>query len=195
MDSNNIYANVTPTPVQEPVPEAQGTNQQPVYQQTVDTQNAYQQTVYQQPVYQQPTPQQVDPQAVYQQPPYVAPTPEYDTGVKCPGKEITGMILGINALVWSVLGAMFCWMPLYGIIFGTLYPLMGIGCGVAANILHKKVLEQATVTTKKIHIGKKLATAGIIVGAVSIGLAIMFLIIWIAAGVGFSKLGRYSYYY
>ena len=189
MDNNNIYANVTPTPVQDQNQGSQATDgqtvyQQSVYQQPTDQQQTSQQTVYQQPVYQQ---------AIYQQPVYTSNPGE----VKCPGKEITGMVLGINSLAWSIFGLFFGWIPLYGMIFGIVYGIIGIGCGIATNIIHNKVLEQATVITNKIRNGKKLATAGIIVGAIAIGLSIIIGIVCIVAGVGaISKYGSsYSRYF
>ena len=180
MDSDNIYGTVTPTPVDDQANNSQPTGQQTVYQQQNYQQAGYQQTVYQQPVS----------QPMYQQ-------PVDSTVVKCPGKEITGMVLGINSLVWSVFAIMFCWMPFYGIVFGIIYGLMGIGCGIATNVLHKKVLETATLITNKIRRGKGMATAGIIIGAIGIGLAIVFCIVWVAAGIGLSKygVGSHSYYY
>lgn len=189
MDSNNIYANVTPTPVSDQnqgsqAAEGQTVYQQSVYQQPADQQQTSRQTVYQQPVYQQ---------ATYQQPVYTSNPGE----VKCPGKEITGMVLGINSLAWSIFGLFFGWIPFYGMIFGIVYGIIGIGCGIATNIIHNKVLEQATVITNKIRNGKKLATAGIIVGAVAIGLSIIIGIVWIVAGVGaISQYGSsYSRYF
>ena len=154
MDNNeNIYANVNATPVQE---------NGPVY--------------YQQVSQQQANSQQFNTQQTYN--PYQQQAP---VGTRCPGKEITGLVLGINSLVWSVLAAMFCWMPFYGLIFGLIYGLFGIGFAIATNILHGKVMEQATITTKKIHTGKKLAKAGLIVGIIAIALSILFFVIWIGA--------------
>ena len=67
--------------------------QQPMYQQPVyqaPQQPAYQQPVYQQPVYQQP---------VYQQPVYqVAPQPQGN------GAGTAGMVLGIIAIVFALIG-------------------------------------------------------------------------------------------
>ncbi len=154
MDNNNIYANVNPTPVQ-------GTGQSSNGQEK----SAYnQQTVYgQQTTYGQQT---------------------YNTNVqnvtRCPGKEIAGLVLGINSLVWSVLAAFLSWIPFYGLIFGFIWGGFGIGFAIATNILHRKVMEQATLTTNKIHIGKKLAKAGLIVGIISIAVAVTFCIIWVA---------------
>ena len=116
--------------------------------------------------------------------------PTYQAGpTRCPGKEIAGLALGINSLVWGVLGAAFSFMPIYGIIFGIIWGGFGIGFGVAANILHKKVHEQATEITNKIEIGKKLATAGMIVSAIAIALGIVVSILFT---VGIATLGVFE---
>ncbi len=149
------------------------------------------------PVNQQ-TAQQTTQQPVYQQPVYSSNTP---TGTRCPGKEIAGLVLGINALVWSVLGAFFSWMPFYGLIFGLIWGGFGVGFAIATNILYKKVMEQATIITNKIHTGKKLAKAGLIVGIIAMALSVVICIIWVgiigaAALIGqggsdlFEQLGR-----
>lgn len=98
---------------------------------------------------------------------------------RCPGKEIVGMVLGINSLVWGVLGIFFCWHIGLAIAYGGI----GIGTGIAARILHNKVHEQATLITNKIEIGNKLGLAGIICGAVSIVLSIIVLIVLISFGI------------
>ena len=41
--------------------------------------------------------------------------------VRCPGKEIVGFVFGINALVWGILGALFSWIPFYGLIFSGIW--------------------------------------------------------------------------
>ena len=41
--------------------------------------------------------------------------------VRCPGKEIIGMVFGINSIAWGGLGLLFSWIPFYGMIF----PLSG----------------------------------------------------------------------
>lgn len=101
-------------------------------------------------------------------------TPE----VKCPGKEITGMILGINALLFGIFAIAFGWIPFgIGVIYGIVFALFGIGTGIAAIVLWSKVCQQATVTTRKGLIGKNLGLAGIIVS----GCGIVFSIICCAA--------------
>ena len=99
--------------------------------------------------------------------------------VRCPGKEITGMILGINSLLWGSLGLFFCWHIVIAIVYGG----FGIGFGIAATILRKKVHEVANQITKKIEIGGKLGIAGIVCGAVSIVLGIMFVILIASVGI------------
>ena len=79
-----------PQPEPQPVYQApqQPTYQQPVYQ--APQQPVYQQPVYQQPVYQQP---------VYQQPVYqAAPQPQGN------GAGTAGMVLGIIAIVFALIG-------------------------------------------------------------------------------------------
>ena len=46
----------------------------------------------------------MDSNTIYTQEPYqqISRTPE----VKCPGKEISGLVFGINALVWGILALM-----------------------------------------------------------------------------------------
>lgn len=101
---------------------------------------------------------------------------------KCPGKEITGMVLGINAIAWSGLGMLFCWHFALGLVYG----LLGIGCGIGATVLHKKVHEQATYITNKIELGKKLGIAGIIVGSILLLISFLILVAFIALGVAAS---------
>lgn len=103
--------------------------------------------------------------------------------VGCPGKEITGMILGINALTWPVLGLMFCIIPISGGIISIVYGLLGVGCAIPAMILYNKVNEQADYMTKKIITGRKLAIAGLIVGAVGVFMGILAICLWVA-GIG-----------
>ena len=156
-------------------------------------------------IYQSNTPQQPQ-QQVYQQPVYqqqVQPTPAYNynpaavqpVGTKCPGKEITGLVMGIASLVEGIATVTCGWIPIYGIIYAIIFGLFGIGTGVAANILHKKVHEEATIITKKIETGKKLAVPGIILSAVGIGLSITIGIIVCAAigtAAGLGSLGASS---
>lgn len=104
---------------------------------------------------------------------------------RCPGKEISGLVLGINSIFWSAFGLIFCWYAALGITYG----VIGIVCGIVALVLHKKVMEQATVITKKIKVAKTLGTIGIIVGAVLIVLSIILLIVFITLGVGMGALG------
>jgi len=97
--------------------------------------------------------------------------------VKCPGKEITSMILGIFSLFYGVFGIFFCWMPVYAWIFG----LFAVGCGIPSIVLHNSVMKIATVTTKKVKVGKNLAVAGIITGAAAMVLDIIVIIVFAGA--------------
>lgn len=92
--------------------------------------------------------------------------------IKCPGKEITGMIMGINSLLWGSLAFLFCWHIVISFIYGGI----GIGFAIAAFVLHKQVMETATHITKKITVGKNLATAGMICSCVAIGLSIVVIV-------------------
>lgn len=88
-----------PQPEPQPVYQApqQPTYQQPVYQ--APQQPVYQQPVYQQPVYQQP---------VYQQPVYqAAPQPQGN------GAGTAGMVLGIIAIVFAMVGLIFLGIGLW----------------------------------------------------------------------------------
>lgn len=93
--------------------------------------------------------------------------------VRCPGKEIAGLILGINSVLWSVIGLFFCWHFALALV----YAGFGIGMGIAALILHKKVMEQATVTTGKIKAAKILGIIGIIVSVILLLLGILILVL------------------
>lgn len=99
------------------------------------------------------------------------------TETRCPGKEIVGMVFGINALVWGVFGAIFCWFLPIAITFG----IIGIGCGITAMIMHSKVHQQATVITNKIETGKKLGIAGLITGSAAIIISITVTIIFFSS--------------
>ncbi len=161
-NNDNIYANVTATPV----------NPQSVYSQTVNTanteaQNNGQANYYQQPVYQQPMYQQI-------------PQPQKPAGIQCPGKEITGMIFGINALVWGILSLIVCWIPIYSLILGTMYGVFAIAFAIVAKTLANKVFAQATIITNKIRNGNKLATAGLVLGIIGLVLSIIIGVLWIS---------------
>ncbi len=111
--------------------------------------------------------------------------------VRCPGKEIVGFVFGINALVWSILGTMFCWIPMYGIIFSVIWGGMGIICGIVTLVMHKQVHEVAEEISNKIENGKKMAIPGIIVGAVGIVISIVVMIVMVAV-VGVAAFSSFS---
>lgn len=97
--------------------------------------------------------------------------------IKYPGKEITSMVFGINALVWGVFTIFFCWH----IVLAMVYGVMSIGFGIVALVLRNQVYSSnATVFTGKANIGKKLGTAGIICGAVAMVLSIIIIFVIIA---------------
>ena len=158
-------------------------------------QGGFEQPVYeQQPVYNQGFTQAgYDPnQGAYQQPADLQGFNRVPT--KCPGKEIAGLVLGINSLVWGILGLLFSWIPIYGMIFSFIWGgLMGVGCGIATNILHKKVHEEAEEITGKIETAKKLAVPGIILGIVGCVISIIVLIVFVII-LGAGAVGALSNY-
>lgn len=103
-----------------------------------------------------------------------------DTPVMCPGKEITSMVFGINAIVWSGLGTLFGLIPLYGMIYYVIWGLVGLGCAITSKILYKKAKEQADYVTKKGETGNKLSNISFIVLGVGLLISIVMLIIGIA---------------
>ena len=161
MDSN-YFDNQTASPVeQKPVQDADNFGMQ----ETAATESAPEQIMYQ--------------NTVYVQQGETSPTAATSAPKRCPGKEITGLVLGINALVWPIIGLCCCALPISGGILSIIYGLFGIGFGIAAAILYNKCIEQADYITKKITIGKKLGIAGIIVGAVGIVLGIVSICLWV----------------
>ena len=108
----------------------------------------------------------------------------YTEPVRCPGKEITSMVFGINALVWGVFGLVFCWHIVLAIVYG----VVGIGCGITAIVLFKQVKNIATVITKKGEVGNKLGIAGLICSILAIVISILVLIVLISLGV-FTAMG------
>ena len=118
---------------------------------------------------------------------------------KCPGKEIVGFVFGINSLAWGILGLLFSWIPIYGMIFSFIWGgLFGVGCGIVALVMNKKVHEEAEEFTGKAETGKKLAVPGIIVGilgcVVSIVVLIVFVLILGIGAVGSISSMSNSYY-
>ena len=143
---------------------------------------------YTQPQYTQPQYTQTPDMGAYNQ-----VNTEYQSGAtKCPGKEITGFILGINSIVWGGLSLLCGFIPFYGMIFAFIWGGFGIGFGIATNILHKKVHEEATEITNKIETGKKLATPGIILSIVAMVLSTIVTIVLFAIGVGAAVIGSSS---
>lgn len=104
---------------------------------------------------------------------YDEPVEEYQPEVRCPGKEITGMILGIASTVWGILSLIFCWMPIEGLIIDIVYALFVLGFSIATFILNAKVRKEATVVTKKITFGVIMAIIGLVITAIAIVLAVI----------------------
>ncbi len=185
MDNDNIYANVTAAEVKAEGENTQSMNSQQVnnsaYQQQAG-QSTYNQQVkndtYQQQAGQSTYGQQAN-NGIYQQAPQ-----NRRAETKCPGKEIVGLILGIHSLVMGIFGLFFGWVPVYGIIYAIIYSMFAVGCAVAAKILYKKVMEQATTYTNKIVRGNGLATAGLITGIISVVVSIILCCIYVAVGIG-----------
>ena len=90
-------------------------------------QDGYTQPQYTQPQYTQPQYTQTPDMGAYNQ-----VNTEYQSGAtKCPGKEITGFILGINSIVWGGLSLLCGFIPFYGMIFAFIWGGFGIGFGIA----------------------------------------------------------------
>lgn len=163
--SENYFDDQTATPVEQPLQSADnfeaGSDSQ-VAEESAPEQIMYQNTVY------------------VQQEGTAGASSATSAPKRCPGKEIAGMVLGINGLAWPVIGLFCCVIPVSGGIIGIIYGMIGIGCSIAAIILHNKCVEQADYITKKIVIGKKLAIAGLICGGVGIVLGIVSIVAWVA---------------
>ena len=144
------------------------------------TNPGYAQEGYAQPQYTQPEYTQTPDMGAFSQ-----TNTGYQTGAtKCPGKEITGFILGINSIVWGGLSLLCGFIPFYGMIFAFIWGAFGIGFGIATNILHKKVHEEATEITNKIETGKKLALPGIILSIVAMVISVVvFIVVVLILGV------------
>lgn len=120
--------------------------------------------------------------------------------VKCPGKEITGMIFGISALIWGVIGIImgFVGIAVAGTIqryssylgsyrgsvasassqvyvYGFVYAFMAIGCAIVTIVLRGKIFAVAQEISNKIKIGFGLAIAGLITGGIGLLLTIISL--------------------
>ena len=198
MDGNNNVINQDPVVVQpaaEPVP-------QPVVEPAPQPVPAYQEPVNPAPVYEQPVYNQGGFDQGYAQGGYQEPAPFAQAGPdlqgfnrvpkKCPGKEIVGFVFGINSIAWGALGLLFSWIPFYGMIFSFIWGgLFGVGCGIVALVMHKKVHEEAEEIGGKIETGKKLAIPGIIIGAVGCVVSVVVLIFVIAI-VGIGAIGSIS---
>ena len=111
-----------------------------------------------------------------QQQPAYSQNPQAPGGISSPGKEIAGLVLGITSLTAGVMAAIFGLIPAFGTIFAFVSGHLGIGLGIAAIILHKKVHEQAIIITRKIETGKKLGTAGIITAGAGMLLSLIILL-------------------
>ena len=120
--------------------------------------------------------------------------------VKCPGKEITGMVFGISALIWGVLTIImgFVGIAVAGTIhryssylgsyrgsvasassqvyvYGFVYAFMAIGCAIVTLVLRGKIYAVAQDISNKIKIGFGLAIAGLITGGIGLLLTIISL--------------------
>ena len=117
----------------------------------------------------------------------------YNQEVRCPGKEITTLAMGISSLAYGIFGAMFGWYPVYGWITGGIFAIFGLACAIVAKVLYKKVMEEATTYTNKVNIGNRLGTAGMIVSIIALALMIISIIVIIVliATLGVSYLSDY----
>ena len=89
---------------------------------------------------------------------------------KCPGKEITALVLGIHSIVFAGLGLLFFWLPTFAIV----YAVMSFIIAGVAFYMHYLVVLQAEITTKKVHIAKVLAIIGIALGVITLIATIAF---------------------
>lgn len=109
---------------------------------------------------------------------------EYVPEVRCPGKEIAGMITGIFSLFYSFL-VIFCnticlfalalaptmkndkdYIDLW--VYGIVFILFAISASIASFVLYSKVKSQATNPTKKIKIGFIFGIIGCVVAVLNI---------------------------
>ena len=149
---------------EEPAPVAAPVYQPPVYEQPVYQPPVYQQPAYQQAPYQPP---------VYQQQQYAsAPAPSGASK----GKSIVAMILGIGALVFSLVD--FIYTIIGFIALGTwyygddatagafllVYGIVTLGCGIPGMILGKNGGEGNTMA----KLGKIFGLIGLIFGAIAL---------------------------
>lgn len=125
-----------------------------------------QQPAYQQPEYQQPA-YQPEYQQNYTQPAYPSQQP--------PKQKTPAMGLGVTGMVLSILGLVLCWALCFGFILGLVGMILSI------------------VAKKKGCTG--VATAGIICGAIGMGIGLIFTIIWVVGVFAASSISSYSYYY
>lgn len=120
--------------------------------------------------------------------------------VKCPGKEITGMVFGISALIWGVLtiimgfvgiavaGTIHRYSSYLGsfrgsvaasssqvFVYGFVYAFMAIGCAIVTLVLRGKIYAVAQEISNKIKIGFGLAIAGLITGGIGLLITIISL--------------------
>ena len=151
-------------PAPEVAPAPQPVYQQPVYQQPVYTQPA--QPVYVQPVYTQPAP---------------APAPATDQ-VVYPGKEIIGLVFGIFSLFHALIG-LYTLVPVYGWIAGGANAVLGIVYAIVAKSMWGTIKKNATSYTGKIKTGNGLATAGLIIGIISIVGAVLIAVVVIVLAI------------
>ena len=89
---------------------------------------------------------------------------------KCPGKEITALVLGIHSIVFAGLGLLFFWLSSFAIV----YAVMSFIIAGVTFYMHYLVMLQAEITTKKVHIAKVLAIIGIALGVITLIATIAF---------------------
>lgn len=111
-----------------------------------------------------------------------------DKFYKCPGKEITGLILGIASMIWGIIGIIYtstirsilsAYKAQYGSYvtkyatatytsYAVIYGLAAIILFVIVFILRRKVYDQADIVTKKIGAGFVMSIIGAILGIITI---------------------------
>lgn len=159
------------------------------------------QTGYTQPVYDATNNQQVSGWNNYPTNQYA---PAESAPVKCPGKEITGLVFGISALLMGILAiimgfvgiaaaATFGRHSIYGsygraigsasvqvFIYGYIYAIMAIAFAVVTMVLRGQVFAVAQEITVKIKAGFGMAIAGIIMGGIGLFITVIATIVMFA---------------
>lgn len=117
---------------------------------------------------------------------------EYSDEIKCPGKEITGMVMGITSILyvaWSVLYITIMAIDLLSrsgsytpdfvayLLVNIIFIFTSLASAVVAIILFVKTKKQATVTTVKTKVGLILGIIGCAAGVLNCIILIVLTIV------------------